>query len=558
MEEQSTKVSLLVIYENGDEAKLKIKDVNGQICDTIDLAVLDYMLASYGSMERYLEEAFKNQWIGSKNVVLRIIGQDGVIYPLPFTTKYNDIIFKASEAAIARGNKIYIEKGEENRTVSSSEFHEFFNLFLMNALSDEGWNLIQNDYFKKYPAFSALLEEYHDLSSKEDNIYTQARANQLEKYFSLGNDISSPRNPKTIDDFLRNYSIFRRAVSFNIKCLSDKNIMMRHEMENRKETQKQEGNQNGCIRSLCYIIGNNCAPLVLKTMEAVELDDYIMDHYEDAGQIRKENKEMIESYILSHKDYVAQIRKLIHDANYSGQLTILEHSPNGSFRRISNGKYLRLPLLFTKTFKNIRNLYCNVDKFRSQARKKRKELQQLDERISAEKAKYAYQQLEENLKKALEELQEEKKVTQKELDQVLSNIKRIVEDMKNLVQQDDIASKKPNYHRLFSEHIAREVRFAKATRIGSNYKRTLDEWAAAIENSPYRYDNLRSILRYLRKKEPIFSSTNKKVSKIEESPVEGTIKEEESFLTLEELNAMYNGELPSQKELERKNIHVQK
>ena len=134
MDQKRILASLIVYDETGKETKMQIRNQSGTIKDTIDLAMLDYLLASYSSLENYLEAAVRNGWISSKNVTLKIVGTDGTIYPLPFETVYNDIIFKASECAMARGNALYIENGTGNRMVDSSEFSVFFKDFLDSVL----------------------------------------------------------------------------------------------------------------------------------------------------------------------------------------------------------------------------------------------------------------------------------------------------------------------------------------------------------------------------------------------------------------------------------------
>ena len=323
MNQKRILASLIVYDENGKETKMQIRNQSGTISDMIDLAMLDYLLASYDSLERYLEVAVSNAWLSSKKVTLKIVGADGTIYPLPFETVYNNIIFKASECAMARGNSLYIENGNGNRMVDSSEFSVFFKDFLDSLLSEEGFELIQNDYFKDYPAFHSLIKKYYDLSQKEDDMFAQTEANRLEKSSFAGQEIANPKSPTTINDFLRYYPIFRRAISFNIKCLQNRNRRIIDENKKKEKLQKKEDKFYKQKRSLCYLIGNNCAPLILKTMSAYELDEYIRNHYTSPKEIREENKELIESYIASHGDYIEKIRSLVSDTNYNGQLTIL-------------------------------------------------------------------------------------------------------------------------------------------------------------------------------------------------------------------------------------------
>lgn len=550
MEIQNIPVSLIVSYENGKEAKVQFKkEPRKETTDTIDLALLDYMLSSFGSLERYIEEATapNHRWILSKNVTLKIVGVDGTEYPLPFDTKYHDIIFKASEAVLFNGKTTFIEKGEGTHMVSKDEFHHFFNDFLAGILSDTGYRLLEGGYFKEYPSFETLLRKYYQLNQKEDDIYADAQMHSMET-----NALSTAKSPKTIEDYLRNYSIFRMSISFNRTCFENKKL-------EEKEPKKGKPQSFNTKRSLCYIVGNNCEPLVLKTMEAKDLDDYTIEHYIDRKQIIRENREIIEAYILKHQGYVKRIREASGNPKYSGQLTILEHNVDGGFKRLPSGKYMCFPILYTDAFKSVHNLYCDIDKFRREAKSKKMKLQSLENQIQSTQANMLYNNLEQNLKEVLEKLEEEKRVTKEELEKVMLDINRIIRDMQELEQQDYLAAKNKNYHRLFSEHQAKEIRFTKSTRIKASYKKTLDEWAKAIENSTYRYDNIRSILHYLRKKEgPIFQVKEKVAPKIEPSASPTEPAREDEFLTLAEVNRMYDGEIPSQAELERKNIRVQK
>lgn len=555
---------LIVTHQNKERGTVKFQDARKNICDAVDLAMVDYMLSRFGSLERYKEEAIKNQnrWITSKEVTLSIEDVNQNAYPLPFDTKYNDIIFKASESAVINGDSLYIIKGEGNQMVNDSEFHDFFNDFLACVLSEEGYALIKNGYFDIYPDFNRLLNEYYQLNQKEDDIYSEAKTNRIEKSY-----LSAPRTPNTLDDFLRNYPIFRKAISFNIKCLEMRN-------ENKVEKSKRiepvimpKDETPSIQRSLCYLIGNNCEPLRLKTMDAYSLDDYIINHYSSAKEIIRENEAIIRAYILSNKEYVQQIRDLIQNPKYSGQLTILEYNPDGSFKRLSNGNYLRLPVLYTDTFKKIRSLYCNIDLFRNQVRMLKKKMSSLETQTLSTKTQEASGKLESDLKEVLAKLEEEQKVTKEELERVMFEIKKVIEDMQKLEQSDYAESQKnPAYNRLFSEYVSKKVRYTQATGLSCEYKRTLDEWASSIENSPNRYDNVRSIFRHLKKKEisntPTLKTEIKKENgnskEVSQATVTDNLEKKDEYLSIEELKQMYGEDLPPLEELEKKNIYVQK
>lgn len=568
MDQKRILASLIVYDETGKETKMQIRDQLGVISDMIDLAMLDYLLSSYSSLESYLEAAVRNGWIPSKNVTLKIVGTDGTIYPLPFETVYNNIIFKASECAMARGNSLYIENGTENRTVDANEFSVFFKDFLDSVLSEEGIALVKSDYFKDYPSFNSLIQKYYDLSQKEDDMFAEAEASRLEKTSFAGKEISNPKIPTTINDFLRYYPIFRRAISFNIKCLQNRN---RKILEENREEIKWKNKENKFYdqkRSLCYLIGNNCAPLILRTMPAYKLDEYIRNHYTDSKEIREENKELIDSYIASHTDYIEKIRSLVSDPNYNGQLTILEHNMDGTFKRLPNGSYLRYPILYTKNFDLVGNLCCNMDKFRLEAQRLCDRLKRIEKRINSTKAQMVYEELEEKLRTVLSDLEEKKRITSENRKQTMISLQRIVYDMQNLEKEDqEEAQRNPSHHRLFSKHVSKTIHFMKAGTISRKQVSVIDEWGKAMENSPYFYDNVRFILRTLRYKAKKKKQDNIAPTPVNRAPIKKVQKEEkekvierdpESILYPSELAQMYGKDIPSEEELGKRGIHVSK
>ncbi len=561
MNQKRILASLIVYDDAGKETKMQIKNQSGTISDMIDLAMLDYLLASYGSLERYLEVAINNAWLSSKNVTLKIVGTDGTIYPLPFETIYNGIIFKASECAMARGGSLYIEQGNENRMVDANEFSDFFKDFLDNVLSSEGFDLIKNDYFKDYSSFNALLKRYYELSQKEDDMFAQTEANRLEKSSFAGREIANPRSPSTINDFLRYYPIFRRSVSFNIKCLQNHNRKIVN--ENRKESKRkaEENKTYGQKRSLCYLIGNNCDPLILKTMPAYELDEYIQNHYTEAKEIREENKALIESYITSHWDYIEKIRTLVSDSNYSGRLTILEHNMDGTFKRLPTGSYLRYPILYNKTFEHVKSFYCNIDKFRLEAQRSKEKLKKIEKSINSTKAQMLYEELEGKLKTVLADLEKEKRITTENREQTMLTLQRIVYDMQKLEEADrKEAQKSPTHHRLFSEHASKTVRYLKAGTISKKQVDVIDEWGEAMNHSPYFYDHIRFILRTLRYKFKPKKQKNAPLTQVKDTNKQNatTEVEQESILHVKELAQMYGEDIPKAEELAKRGIHVSK
>ena len=571
MDIQRVFASLIVCDEFGREIKMQIRNQSGTVSDTIDLAMLDYTLANYGSLDRYLEVAENNLWIPSRKVTLKLVGTDGTIYPLPFETAYNDIIFKASECAMARGNRVYIENGSGNQMVDSNEFSVFFNDFLGSVLSKEGFELINSNYFKNYPAFNDLIKRYYQLSQKEDDMFAQAEAHRLEKNSFAGKEVSNPQNPVSINDFLRNYPIFRRAISFNIKCLEKRNSkIMRDANEKTVMSENKDSKIYEKQRSLCYLIGNNCAPLILKTMTASSLDKYTIEHYETPLDIKAENKELIEAYVNKHLAYVEHVRKVTSDSKYSGQLTILEHNEDGTFRRLPDGMYLRYPIIYTSLFEQVQDLYCNLARFRKEVRQTTGELKTLKQQIQATKVQAVYEDLEVKLKDALSELEEKKQITEKSRNETLESLKQIISDMQKLDREDKVEAKKnSNHHRLFSEHVSREIHYLKARKISTYQVKTInDVWEKEMKNSPYFYDQIRFILRTLRYKvrhnakkventiDNASTSENTPIQK-KANPTEPTIvREPESILYPDELEKMYGLDVPSNEVLAKKGIYV--
>lgn len=499
-------VSLVIQDEKNNCVKLKMKDSYGQICEEVALPVLDYMLSSYKSLDRYFEEALKNNWITSSNVTVKIISNDGKEYALPFD-KNVETIYRCSEAAIFRGGKVFIEKGNEPKMVSAQEFEGFFNEFLYSVLSEAGKYLVEHGYFEKYSTFESTLKEYQSLNEKEDDIYAESRANTLEKGFS------SCRNPKTIEDYLRNYSIFRDSLEFIREC---KNLKLEQKKEEKNKKvkgqvvpdrkrelfKKREASYYVGKRSLCYIIGNNAAPLILETDTPSKLDDFVRENFKDAKDVKKRYKEQIVEYIKMNKDYVIQIRNTIHNENYNGQLAILEYNEDGTFKRLSGGQYFRLPVIYTSTFNRINKLYCNIDTLKRQYMQLGHEERKLQNQILVEKARHQYLGLQNQLVEVVNKLEEEQKITTQERQKTLEEMKQIISDMQELEKEDYLFEKSgfKTRPRMFAPHISDEVRYVRAEAIPKSYKIALDEWAKQIQTSDYKYDHIRFIMRHLRKK----------------------------------------------------------
>ncbi len=577
-EMESVMASLVIEYKDGQKGKLKMMDSKGIIHEEISLAVLDYMLSSHSSLERYLEVARASNWIQSTDVTLKIVDTTGEEYPLPFSTKYNEIIYKCSESAVYKGKGKYIEKSDDIQAVSNMEFQDFFQDFTSNILDDEGNILLKQGYFASFSEFETLLKEYCALREKEDDMYAASQANRLEK------DIFSNRTPRTIDDYLRIYPIFRKSISFIEKCVEKRNTKKEERVKKTKGKKimqaqmknpnlKREASYYANKRSLCYLIGNNCEPLILKTMTPFELDHYIMDNYKEPREIRREYRSRIEEYILSHKEYVKEIRSRIQNPNYSGQLTILEHDQDGYFRRLGDNTYLRYPIIYSSTFKSVRNLYCNIDKFRHEAFEMRKNLKALENKIAYEKTKHEYGEIEANFQRVIANLEGEKGLTKEKLENAMTEIKTIMSDMQELEQLDYQESVSNIKHkRVFSKHESNLVRYAKGPIPKPEYKKVLDEWARSLKQSSTDYDNVRFILRHLRKKEeknyefPVLDQPDvyrlDQMNKSHILPVsseeESVVEKEESFLSLEELEQMYGDNIPDDETLRKGNIHVHK
>lgn len=579
---EKIKASLVVEYADGKSEKLKMKDAKGNVYEEISLATLDYMLSSYSSLERYLELALEANYISSKEATLKIFGNDGNMYPLPFETNYNGIIYKCSESACYKGNGMYIEKGDDVQTVSNMEFQDFFQDFISNILNDVGYQLLNEGYFSNFPNFDVLLKHYYVLSQKEDDMYVAFQTNRMEK------DFSSIRNPRTIDDYLRNYNIFRRAVSFNLLCIEKRNEKIRPKEEVIKKEddkefstekilkpfyEKREASYYARKRSLCYIVGNNCEPLILKTMDADDLDHFIVENYHDPKAIRKEYREQIEAYVYKHKEYVAAIRNQINNHRYSGQLSILAHDSEGRFIRTGEGIYLRYPIIYSNAFSSVKSLYCNIDRFRKEAVKLRKKLDGVETKLAVQTTIAKHERVEESFRKVLEELEQEQKVTKEQLESTISEIKKIVEDMKELEEFDYNRSlENSNYKRFFSKQVSNTVRFVEGTIPQPSYKKILDSWLVSISNSSLTdYDQVRIILRELRRKInireyefPIIDKPDSyKVDRIDSAHIiepvspndEDIVEKEEAFLSEDELIQMY-GEIPSDEILRKENIRV--
>ena len=498
------KASLVIVDENGNSQKLKMRNSKGVLCEEIALPILDYMLSSYNNLERYFEEALKNKWITSSNVEVKIISEDGIEYDLPFG-KHVETIFRCSESAAFRGGIRYIEKGNGPQMVSYKEFEEFFNEFLFNVLSEEGINLVKKDYFEKYKEFSNTLKKYQQLNEKEDDMYANSRSNSLEKGFS------SCRNPKTIEDYLRDYSIFRDSLAFIRECekerKKEKKVTKKikgAKIVDKKKTldQKKPAQYYANKRSLCYIIGNNSVPLILMTTTSNELDDYIIENFKDAKEIKRKYKEQIETYILENREYVTKIREQINNNKYSGQLAILEHNDKGVFRRLSNGQYLRFPVIYTSTFKGVRKLYCNIERLKKQFDDLNKSIRRKENEILVEEARLNYLNLQDKLVEVVGKLEAQKQITVDEKQKTLEEIQKIITDMQELEKHDyeNFGGDNSLMPRIFSKHVSNEIRFVSATSIPKSYKIALDEWAKSLIESDYKYDHIRFILRHLRKK----------------------------------------------------------
>lgn len=570
-------IMVSLIIENNlthEQKKVQMKNSDGKIQEEVSLPVLDYMLSLHKDVDSFLKRALEERWITSEDFCVKIVDTKGNEYALPF--EHNDLIYKCSEAAIYRGGQRFIIKSEKNRSVDDSEFHDFLNEFLSNVLDDEGYYLVEHGYFSEAVPFQNLLKRYYDLKTDEDHIYNNANASRLEKGFA------SCRMPVTIDDYLRDYSIFRLAVKFNDECKKRRN---EKKVSKAKATQlkgqdlkprieKHKATYYQGKRSLCYVIGNGCEPLILKTDTPDALDQYVVDNFDTAREVRRAYKDEISNYILEHKEYVQQIRDLIQNNSYSGQVTILSHTDDGGFSRLPNGAYFRYPVVYSATFKKIKNLYCNIDRLKKQYQKLEKEYNTKDTAIAAEKAQALYSNLEENITDVLNKLETEKRVSKEELEAVMGEIKKIITDMQDLEEADYHESlEQTKYVRMFSPSISKEVRFVKAEAVPRSYKIKLDEWAKQIADSPYRYDHVRFIMRHLRKKNDVRLEVGKEIplndipnpfqiqtidQKIVEVEETEEVDEREEFFHPSELEQLYPDNESEPFNFKEGNIHVHK
>lgn len=528
-------VSLIIEDVSGNIQKLQMRDSKGELHEEVVLPILDYMLSSYKSLERYFEEALKNKWLSSSDVKVKIVSTDGIEYELPFG-KNVETIFRCSESTIYKGGKRYIEKGTEPQMVSSKEFEDFFNEFLYATLSEEGTKLVEQGHFKKYYGFEHILKEYQQLNQKEDDMYAQSRINCLEKGFS------SCRNPKTIEDFLRDYYIFRDSLKFISECdklkkqkKENKNSKIKGQIIPEKKkglVEKHKASYYKGKRSLCFIIGNNATPLIIRTDFPKELDDYVVQNFQNSKDIKRAYKDEITEYIKQNKEYVKQIRTLIGNEKYNGQLAILEHNDDGSFKRLTGGQYFRFPVIYTSTFNNISKLYCNIDLLRKKALEAEKNVIRKNNEITVKTAEYEFTGLQDKLADVVSKLEEEKRISADEKQKALEDMKQIIEDMKDLEQADyNIAKGSDLRLRMFSNKVISQIRYTTATRIKRSYKMALDEWAKSIQKSDYKYDHIRFILRQLRKK------GNYKMENKENREIE--ISDQVSGINIIEMNKEY-------------------
>lgn len=558
-------VSLVTENQKHEIKKIQMKDSHGQVQESVSLALCDYMLSTFKDLASFFEWATENKCIPSKDVTLKIIGEDGKEYPLPFENR--DLVFRCSEASCFRGEQKYIVKGEENRMVSEAEFHDFFNEFLGNVISNEGHTVLVNGHFHSEPRFAEILENYHSKSQVEDDIWVSSELRRMEK-----SKFISYQNPKTIEDYLRIYPIFRDALSFNQKCdeLRKQAISKEEKETTIPSIQQHDASYYRQKRSLCFVIGNGCEPLVLETDDPEKLDDYISENFASAKEVRRKYKDLIMDYILKNKEYVIKIRNQINNPSYNGQVTILSHDHDGGFTRLSDGAYMRYPVVYSKTFKDVRKLYVNIDKFKKNYNRLKSEEVRLDNQIISAKARSAYEELEHEMRETVQKLEEEKGVTKQELESVMNQIQTIISDMQDLEQTDYNESlHRSDEHRLFSPYISRMISFTNATNMPTGYKRKLDEWAKQLVNSPYRYDDVRFIMRFLRRKksdmiengEDVFipfpdtvdAATIRSINSTYVIPTQEE-EQEESILHPEELKEMYPEGVPA--DIEKGNIHV--
>lgn len=574
-------VNLVIEHADGTKENIKFRNQSGNLQDEIELSMLDYMISSYRDLEHYLDKALSSHWFDPKDSTIKIVGKDGREYPLPFENNNRDVIFRCSESAIYGGGKYYITKGDKPHEVSNQEFLDFFTEFLSNVLSDEGIELINKGYFSK-DTFNQLLIRYYNYKEKDDDIYAQMNAASLEKGFTV-----SKNAPISIEDYLRYYLLFREGISFNIECKVKRNKKEVEEEKIRREEKKSEDIKPSKVayfvkqsssddfalkRSLCFIIGNNCEPLILKTDNPEELDDYIVDNYKSSKEIRRAFKDEITAYVYAHKEYVKQIRELIHNSSYSGQVAILAHDSEGNFIRTSDGAYYRYPVIYSTTFKNVRKLYCNIERFKRQYKEEKKNFERLENEELVAKSRLAYNDLEEGLKEAIAQLEEAKKISKASLQELNQKITGIIETMKDLEQADYNATlENARRNRIFSRRIANIIGFARFTTIDKRYKGALDDWAKQIVDSPYRYDYIRFIMRELRKKNNFVLEDKDNVNKLDDADqsrlnvyntmhiksdddIDYDRHEHESFLYEDEYKEMYEDGVP--KDIDTSSIHV--
>ncbi len=559
-------VSLILEHNDGTSEKIKFRNSSGELQDEIELSILDYMLSGYGDLEHYLDKDLSSHWLKSKDDKIKIVGKDGTIYPLPFENNNRDVIFRCSESAIFKGGKYYILKGDKPREVSNQEFLDFFTEFLTNVLSDEGIELIDENYFSS-KSFNNLLNRYFELKQKDDDIYAQMNAASLEKGYTV-----SRETPSTIEDYLRFYPIFREAISFNLECKNKRNEKeveaerIRREEKQKEESVKDDSNDYSLKRSLCFIIGNNCEPLILKTALSEDLDDFIVENYKNSKDIRRAFKDQITEYVLAHKEYVKQIRSLIQNENYSGQVTILAHDLEGNFIKTADGAYYRYPVVYSKTFEHVRKLFCNIDRFKRQYQKEKKNYDSLRLQQLVNKSRIEYGDLEKDLKESVAKLEEDKKLSSENLKELNTKITNIIETMKDLEQADYNESlENENKPRLFSKRVANIIGFARIHTFDKTYKIALDDWARHIVDSPYRYDYIRFIMRELRKKNNFVLEDKETINKLDTptnpndtfyvSSHDDEDHEQESFLYDDEYKEMY-GEEDAPKGVTKSSIHL--
>lgn len=498
-------VSLVVTKSNGTKEKVKFKNSLGDLQDEVELSVLDYMLTIYRDLDSFFQRGLANRWFDSTTCDVEIIGKDGRIYPLPYENGNRDIIFRASESAVNKGALSYITKGDKPNEVSNQELMDFFNNFLTNVLSDDGIMLIRSNYFT-VPSFNELLISYYELRQKEDDPYSQMNAASLEKSYSVS------KAPSTIEDYIRYYKLFRECVSFDKVCKLKKEldrideigeVIKAPEIEESKisyEVKKEEPAKFESKRSLCFIIGNNCEPLILETMEATSLDDYIVDSFDSAKDVRRKFKDEITAYVYAHKDYVTSIRESIHNSSYTGQVAILEHDEDGKFKRTEEGMYFRYPVIYSDTFKHVKKLYCNIEKFRKAFKEASHESAKANNEYLVSRSLDLAGLKQDALE--LKQKEEMARIKGEDLTLIKGQMDEIITRMRELEKADyALSANDPTRERVFSPYVSRVI-FKSANGITSpEYKKALDEWAKTMSGSDKDYDAIRFIMRELRFKQ---------------------------------------------------------